>query len=146
LSGRSGDGGAIFGRWREQSIAAELFEEFAERLLRVGVLETFLELFRRNFRQSAGDESWRDAVGKILQGLAEVEEFGGGDGFGGRWGLWLRRFCGVGVGVRLWLWLRLRLWLWFGAGLLEGIAESSEEFDVDAGGGGLLFGEGQEPL
>ena len=30
LSGRTGDGGAIFGGWREQSIAAELFEEFAE--------------------------------------------------------------------------------------------------------------------
>lgn len=30
--------------------------------------------------------------------------------------------------------------------MLERIAESSEEFDVDAGGGGLLFGERQEPL
>jgi hypothetical protein len=30
LSGRTGDGCAIFGGWREQSIAAELFEEFAE--------------------------------------------------------------------------------------------------------------------
>jgi hypothetical protein len=70
--------------------------------LRFGVLETFLELFWRHFRQSAGDESWRDAVGKILQGLAEVKEFFGGDGFGGSCGLWFRRLCGVGV--LLWFW------------------------------------------
>jgi len=99
-----------------------------------------LELFRGNFGETAGDESWWNAVGEILQGLAEVKKFFGGDGF--RWRGWrcLWRF----LGLRFFCGLRERLW--FRAGLLQSFAKSSEEFGVDVGGCGLLLGERQESL
>ena len=110
----------------------------------VGVLQAFLELFRGNFGESAGDESWRDAIGEILQGLAQVKQFFGGDrlrSFGRRCRWWLLR-CFPGFRFVFGLCERL----WFGLGLLQGIAESPEEFGVDAGGCGLLLGERQESL
>jgi hypothetical protein len=112
--------------------------------LGVGVLQAFLELFRGNFGETAGDESWRDAVGEILQGLAKVKQFFGGDRFR-RFGRRCRRWlpgCFPSFRLVFGLWERLR----FGAGLLQGFAESPEEFGVDAGGCGLLLGERQESL
>jgi hypothetical protein len=62
-----GSGGTVVVGWREQSFAAELFEQLAEGLLGIGVLEAFFELLRGDFSESAREETGGNTIGEVLE-------------------------------------------------------------------------------